>query len=67
MSFAVFTFITNWYGVIVLRTWVATAAPLFVKAAWVNMAFMIAGVVFTAALVVVLKLKTSHGAFVYLL
>ena len=65
MSFAIFVFVTNWYGAIALLTFVSTAAPEFVKAAWINMSFMIAGVVFTVVIVGILKMK--GGDFVPLL
>lgn len=66
MSFAVFTAITNWYGVIVLRTYVATDAPIYMRAAWVNMGFMIASVVGTVMMVLYLKMR-QKGEFKYLL
>ncbi|KAG5358835.1 hypothetical protein CKK34_5130 [Yarrowia sp. E02] len=65
MSFAVFTFVTNWYGVVVLRTWVSTDAPVFVRASWVNMGFMIASVFFVGATVMLLRMR--RGEFVPLI
>lgn len=68
MSFAVFASITNWYGVVVLRTFVAKEVPLYNRACWVNMAFMIASVVLVTALMLALRRRNSRGgSFVYLL
>ncbi|KAG5358456.1 hypothetical protein CJU89_5026 [Yarrowia sp. B02] len=65
MSFTIFAFVTQWYGVIVMRTFKATDAPQFMTGAWINMAFMIAGFVLTGLLVLFMGRK--RGDFVYLL
>ncbi|AOW02327.1 major facilitator superfamily domain-containing protein [Yarrowia lipolytica] len=61
MSFAIFSSVSCWYGVLVLRVFTSTDGPLFKRGCWINMGFMIASVFGTLGIVFFLKRRRISG------
>lgn len=62
MSFAIFSSVSCWYGVLVLRVFTTSDGPQFTRGVWINMGFMIAAVFGTLGIVLFLKKRRVSGA-----
>lgn len=67
MSFAIFSSVSCWYGVLVLRVFTSKDGPLFTRGCWINMGFMIASVFGVVGVALFLKRRRETKGFEYML